>query len=292
MHQITDLLTQYERYLRHERQASEATIASYLSDLRVLAEEINKPVEQIELNDFRRHVANLSEQGRKQSTIERKIAGYRTFWKWLILEKIIVENVPDGISIKKRPRPIPKWLSEDDLRTFVQTPDDNPRNQLAWTLLAWLGLRRSEILNMRIKDIHIGDRTLLIRNSKGNKDRLLLLPESLIEQIEQHITGRKDEDYVFKGDKGGQWSVQSFTRAFNRHLDRCGLFDKGITAHTLRHTFATHLVRRGVPITDVKALLGHADIKTTIIYLHSDQSQMRRAMNKHPLNEIDHRDKG
>lgn len=141
----------------------------------------------------------------------------------------------------------PAFLSEDDLRTFVQTPDDKPRNQLAWTLLAWLGLRRSEVLNMRVKDIQVGDRTLLIRNSKGNKDRLLVLPETLIAQTEPYIAGRKDEDYVFKGDRGGQWSVQSFTRAFHQHLERCGLLGKGITPHTLRHTFATHLVRRGVP---------------------------------------------
>ncbi len=285
MNTIIELLPRYERYLRHERQAAQATIHAYTSDLRVLSEVIPQPVEQVELNDFRRHVMNLSELGRKAATIERKIAGYRTFWHWLILEKIVTVNVPDGISIKKRPRPIPRWLSEDDLRTFVNTPEPKLRNATAWKLLGWLGLRRSEILNMKVRDLMLSDRAVLIRNGKGNKDRLLVLPEQVIDDLYCLTAGQGDDELIFKGDFGGAWSVRSFKHNFDKHLARCGLEGKHITPHTLRHTFATHLVRRGVSIVDVKALLGHSDIKTTIIYLHSDQAQLRRAMDKHVLND-------
>ncbi len=291
MTSILGLLHEYEEYLQHEHRVAKGTLRAYLSDLRLLGRAIPKDVRAITLNDLRAYQTDLGKQGQKIATVLRKFDGFRTFWKWLVLQKYVEENVAERVRLPRRIRRLPKWLTEDELRRFANTPvvpgrsHTYPfRDMVAWKTLAWLGLRRSELLNLKVVDVQVADGTLVIRHSKGDRDRVLPLPERLKGDLNFLIGDRGPDQYVFAGMPDTKWTYNSLMLAFRRQLRVCGLENRGITPHTIRHSFATHLVRRGVPLPVIKALLGHSDIKTTMVYIHVSQDDLKQAIAQHVLN--------
>ena len=286
MVQITSLLPRYEQFLRFELQRADATVSAYLSDLRGLDSAIDKPVEQIAKNDLRAYMRALGKRGISRSTVRRKVNGMSTFWKWLIDEGYIDANVTSGIVLPKRERKFARWLSETELRRYVETPDDDPRNALAWKLLAWLGLRRDELRRLRVGDVNLNDHRITIRDAKGQKDRVLPIPDALKDDLaDAQADGWRDAGmYLLPGDKGGYWSKNSFYKAFNAHVAAADL--PKITPHTLRHTLATHMSQRGVPLRIIQQWLGHERIETTGRYLHVAPEFMESALDKHVLNEV------
>lgn len=276
----------YRQYLEHERRMAKQTVAAYLGDVRTLIETIGDvDVSAIQQSDVRAHMRHLSERGYKQRTIERRIYGLATFFGWLKLEGLIQAAPTEGIRIPRRPRPLPTWLTESELRRFAETADPDARNDLAWKLLAWLGLRRGELLALTIQDVRLEDAVIVIRNGKGNRDRLLPVPATLAPVLGDMTQSVSPESWLLRGDMGGKWSVGSFNACFKRHLERCELARQGITPHTLRHSFATHLLQKGVNIVEIQALLGHADIKSTLVYLHMGKQQLEKALERHVLNQ-------
>lgn len=283
MSTITHLLPAYRLYLEHEAKRSPMTVAAYLSDLRRLAAFVDdRPIGAIQSDDLRAYMRVLSQAGLSTRTVERKMACFSTFWKWLKLEGRVTVVITESVRVPKPQRRLPVWLTESELLSFASTPDPNPRNDLAWKVLAWLGLRRGELLRLRCDDVLLEDRILIIRRGKGGRDRALPLPDALWEHFQRYLTGHTNER-VFPSNTGGDWSPQSFTAAFKEHLKRCGLGGRGLTPHSLRHSFATHLLNRGANIVEIQALLGHADIKSTLVYMHIDQAHLRQAVNLHPL---------
>lgn len=287
---INDCLARFETYLRHERGLKAMTIAGYLSDLRLLNDRYPLDVSDITLEQLRHYIRHLHMRGLKYRTIERHRAAFSTFWRWLRLEKIVTENPVEFLQLPKRPPPLPKWLEESDLRKFAETPDSSrfmamrQRNECAWRLLALLGLRRSEVLNLRVRDVMLRDRLIAIRGSKADGERVLPLPDALRGLLKAQIEGKAADDLVLPGIPGGQWSPKAFRIQFNHHARRCGL-PTWVTPHTIRHSYATHLVKRGVSIFDVQKMLGHKDIKTTLVYLHVSPDHLRGAAEKHILSE-------
>lgn len=288
---IIELLSEYEGYLQYERRVAKGTLRAYLSDLKGLGMIITKDVAAITLNDLRAYQSQLGKQGLTNSTIIRKFDGFRTFWKWLILQEYTTVNVPEHIRLPRRNRRVPKWLTEAELVRFANTPVQPGRSHtypfrdaVAWKTLAWLGLRRSEVLSLKVADVQVEDATLVIRHSKGDRDRVLPLPAKLQDDLRELIGDRAPDQFVFSSTPDCHWSVNGFTNCFKRHLQTCGLENRKVTPHTIRHSFATQLVRRGVPLPVVKALLGHSDIKTTMVYVHVGQDDLKRAIAQHVLN--------
>lgn len=286
MTQIPALLPRYEQFLRFELQRADSTVIAYLSDLRALNSAVDKPVEQIVKNDLREYMRRLGKRGISRSTVRRKINGMSTFWKWLMDEGYVERNATAGIVLPKREAKFARWLSEAELRRFVETPDADPRNALAWKLLAWLGLRRDELRRLRVGDVSLDDGLIVVRNAKGQKDRVLPIPDALKDDLSTaQADGWRDADmYLLPGDQGGYWSKNSFYYAFNAHVAAAGLPE--ITPHTLRHTLATHLSQRGVPLRIIQQWLGHTRIDTTGRYLHVAPEFMESALSKHVLNEV------
>lgn len=293
MTSIINLLSEFEEYLNNEKRSAPTTVQAYIKDLTQLGNLITKEIKEINLNDLRRFQREMGKKGLQNSTIERRFAAFSTFWKWLILQGYVTENPVERIQLPPRKRKIPKWLSEEELYIFANTRVVRKgdkwfslRDELAWRTLAWLGLRRAEVLNLRIGDVHIDDEVIIVRKSKGNRDRVLMVPPKLKDLFTEVMGDRPKDAYVFAGSQGHQWGVQPFDQAFLRHLQACGLHMPGITPHTLRHSFATHMTRSGVPLPVVKAMLGHEDIKSTMIYIQIDQSDVRKAMNGYILNRM------
>lgn len=280
---ITELFPAYERFLRYELQRADATVLAYLSDLRGLSCALGKPVEAITKNDLRGYMQQRGAAGISRATVRRSIQGMSTFWKWMMDEGYVSANATAGIVVPKRERRFARWLTEAELRRFVDTPDTQ-RNALAWKLLAWLGLRRNELRRLTVGDVSLSECLIAVRDTKDKEDRTLPIPDVLLEALETACLGRAAACYIVPGDKGGYWTSKSFYAAFKRHCAAAGLPD-GVTPHTLRHTLATHMSARGVPLRIIQQWLGHERIETTSFYLQVAPEFMADALARHVLNE-------
>lgn len=270
-----------------------STVISYRSDLLGLAKFCPDSVEQINTKQLRAYVRELSRRGLKSKTINRHFNGFTTFWKWLILEGVIDENPIPHITLPRVPLLAPHWLDNEELRAFYYTPsalrdpDLALRDTAAWQLLAWLGLRRGELLNLRGADVNLSVPSITIRASKNKRDRIMPLPLQLIASMRELMAGHQPFEFVFRGPAGGKWPVKTFDYAFKRHLKHAGLSGRDISPHWLRHTFATNQRLMGTDIVDVQMMLGHADLKSTMVYVHFDQTRMAAATSRNILNQLE-----
>lgn len=284
---IQDLLTAYHDYLRYERQLAPATITAYLSDLNVLSQWTATAVQELTLNDLREYMRHLAKRGLKPATIRRKMHGFSTFWEWLRLEGYVDEIITDRLRLPRRPQTIPQWLSVDELRRFANTTPPRrdkrlrQRDSLAWKTLVFLGLRRGELLNLQAMDVSLQDDIVIIRDTKNKEDRALPLTDPLRAAFRAWLPTLPDDEYVFASRARHPWGVGPFMRAFRRQVEAAGLADRDVTPHVIRHSFATHLALQGVHISVIKYLMGHKDIKSTMIYIHTDQESLQAAMERH-----------
>ncbi len=290
MTNMLDLLSSYTDYLVHERQLAHATMVAYVSDLHTLESFLQKPLESITSDDLRAFMRHMSKDGKQTTTIRRKMHGFTTFWQWLHLQGIVAKVITEDLRLPKRPRKTPNWLSQNELLRFLNaertdtTEFAQKRDSMAFKTLAWLGLRRSELLNLSVEDVDLNKGIVVIRNGKGRRDREIPIPETLIAEFAAYLADIKPTTYLFPSAAGKFWKPKFFSAAFHDQLKAADLEGKGITPHTLRHTFATHLIRQGVHITTLKELLGHQDLGTTMIYIHHDPATLREAMEHHILN--------
>lgn len=277
MKTLISLLPSYIDYLELERALRPQTVKAYKSDIERLHVFVgDKAIQKISLDDLRAHVRAMKKAGLSTQTIRRRIHSLNTFYKWLVLENILPEAISTKLHLPKRVRKQPIWLSDVEIRIFANTPS---RLSLAWKLLAWFGLRRSEMLRLDWRDVRLNDGIVIIRDTKSHDDRIIPIPDAFKPELAQEwidVGMPKDGRVV-------AIAKSPFMRAFRKHLINCGLQDKGITPHTLRHSFASSLIRQGVPITVVKDLLGHKDLNTTMIYVHHSDTLLQDAMNKHIL---------
>lgn len=278
---INDLIPRYWDYLEKERLLRPATCTGYVGDLRQLAHHLqNKPVETITRDDLRGYQRAMKEAGKAVGTIRRALHGFSTFWGWLAMERIATDEAVRGLIMPRRRRKEPVFMSEDELRTFASTPTESARESLAWGLFAWLGLRFREVFFLRAGDVKIEAREIIIRESKGD-DRTLPIPAALLEQLRAAVDGQPDDHRLFDG-----WGKNSVYAAFYAHLARCGLDGHSYTFRSLRHSFVSHRLERGVPIHTVRELAGHKRIDTTAMYAHATSAGKRAAIEQSPLAEV------
>ena len=278
---IKDLIARYWDYLEFERMLRSATCTGYISDLRQLDRHLAyKPVETIIRDDVREYQRTMAEQGMAESTIRRRIHGYRVFWSWLDMEGIASKSTTSNLILPRRRRKTPKFMSEEQLRTLIATPAATPRESLAWALYAWLGLRFNEVFKLMAKDVRLEDHALNIRESKSD-DRTLPIPNTLFPALERAVAGLQPDDRIF-----ANWSKNKMYKDFYAHLKVCGLDGLGFTFRALRHSFVTHRLDRDVPIHVVKDLAGHKRIDTTAVYAHASASGKRIAIENSPLAEV------
>ncbi len=277
MTKIKDLIDDYSDYLQYERTVTKQTLQAYLSDIKHLIDSVgNVDIANVTLSDLRQHMRDMSKEGLANATIRRRIHSLNTFYGWLVLEEYVEEQISRKLHLPKRDRKQPVWLSDSEIKRFANTPS---RLSIAWKLMAWFGLRRSEILHLDWKDVRLQDRVLIVRDTKSKKDRVMPIPKALLAELYEEW---RKKDMPESGSIVGI-TKSPFVRAFKKHLKACGLADKGVTPHTLRHSFASSLIRAGVPLTVVKELLGHKDVSTTMIYVHHSDELLQDAMEKHIL---------
>jgi len=225
-----------------------------------------------------------------QSSISKIIATVKSFFNYLEEEDITIKNPTRKIRVPKKICRIPSVMSKYEVDLIIRSVDfaplrcrkNNVRDKLVLSLLYYTGIRKSELLNLNWTDINLSRSTVIIRRGKGGKDRLIPLHKEVTGLLDRYLEERLPlkTDALIIGEQGRRMCNCSFVNLLKMYFAISGLKRKGYTAHSFRHSFATHLVEAGVDLFKVQKLLGHASLDTTKIYINFNSSQMAKAIDR------------
>lgn len=281
-------LVEYVEHLAYERGLAEASLTAYRRDLlQFLAELDGRSPSQALIE---RYVADLHVAGRAPTTISRKLAALRGFMAYLRGEGLVEDNPARRVAAPRRPRRLPDCLDRDEVEALLQGPDATTgaglRDRLLLEMLYSCGLRASEACTLSLWSIDRGQRMLRVRG-KGSKERLVPYGQVAETWLARWIDDERPrwlknlaEEALFLNRRGGCLSRISCWKIVRKHASTAGLGSR-VHPHTLRHSFATHLLENGADIRFVQALLGHADISTTEIYTHLTRERLQEVYLRH-----------
>lgn len=255
---LQELLERIKQELKL-RNYSPRTIDSYLCCLKEYFRYIKNIKREPEIAAIKRYLLKKQKKGQSSQTINLYLQAIKYFYREIMKSKT-------GIDIKfaKTASKLPVVLSRNEVEEIISSIK-NPKHSLLISLAYSAGLRVSEVINLKVKDINRGELTVHIRGAKGNRDRISIFSEKLLAQLEKNMTLKNKNDYVFESSRGGKLDGRSAQKIFGNALRKTGI-KKDATFHSLRHSFATHLLENGVDVRYVQELLGHANIRTTQIY--------------------------
>ncbi|MGA2363203.1 MAG: tyrosine recombinase XerC [Candidatus Aminicenantales bacterium] len=292
---MTKELSEFLAYLRHERNASPHTIAGYERDLRQLSEYLRE--REVRWNKagnvvLRGFLATLHEKKQKKSTIGRKLAAMRSFYDFCLRKKWVAENPAKVLATPKQDKPVPSFLSEEEMAGLLDLPtSDKPidlRDRALLELCYATGTRVSELVGIDVGDIHLDERLVRVRG-KGKKERLVPFGRKAAVTLQAYfrarpllLQDRMGEPAVFLNYRGGRLTTRSVQRMVQAHIRRTAV-SRRISPHSIRHSFASHLLGRGADLRVIQELLGHASLATTQKYTHVDLRQLLAVYKKsHP----------
>jgi integrase/recombinase XerD len=259
---------------------SERTVGTYIMCVRKFLEFTDKPVQYVGKAEAHTFLLYLKE--------ERKVAGntlnvYHMAIRFF-LEDILHKNMKLNIKYSKRPEKIPVFLTKEEMKKLIGKIS-NWKHRLMIEVLYGGGLRVSELLNLRVKDLLIENGYGFIRQGKGRKDRIFVLSKICIDKIKNLIEMERlsDEDYLFLTNRREQYSVRSVQEIVRKATLLAGI-NKEVHPHTLRHSFATHLIQNEASLNEVQTMLGHKSPETSMIYVHMASPNMINI--KSPLDEL------
>lgn len=293
-----DYLALFEEYLVVELGLSPNTRAAYLRDLRLLQKALGLDEEEELLRVSRRqllaYLAQLKQAGRSASTVARKLASIKAFYRFLTAERYIRRDPAAVLEAAKKGLQLPKVLSVEEVDKLLEQPNlgtpDGYRDKTMLELLYATGMRVSELVSVPVKNVDLKMQYLIVMG-KGSKERMLPLGRTALRYLERYINEVRPQLLHGKPDAAAELFVTSWGGAMTRQrvyeiIDAYGVsagIGKKITPHMLRHSFATHLLNNGTDLRVVQELLGHANISTTQIYTHLDVARLREVYDKtHP----------
>lgn len=281
-------LRDFLNYIRLERNFSEHTKASYQNDLRrylLFMQEKLPNLNAATTEDVREFVLSLNELGLESTSISRNISAIRSLHKFLASERTLDCNVADDITLPKPGRYLPTVLSLSETDQLLSMPmsekNDKPKYQLRdkaiLELMYATGMRVSEAVELRQQSLFFEAGFIRVFG-KGAKERLVPVGRTAIEWVEKYrvelrirLMNKSSEDYLFLNARGKKLTRMSFYNIVKENALLAGI-EKPISPHTLRHTFATHLLEGGADLRSVQEMLGHSSIKATQIYTHIDRA--------------------
>jgi integrase/recombinase XerD len=288
-----DLVGEYFAYLRVERGLSSNTLINYTHDLDRLqdfARSTGKAVHLLKKQDLSECFKLLTQTGLSPRSIARMISSARGFYRFLLRDGFIKEDPLANVSAPQIDKHLPNHLTEDEIGSLLNAPDIvNPtgiRDRAMLELLYATGLRVSELTGLVATDINF-ERGLLTCRGKGSKQRYIPIGRSALFWLEEYRRVRhlllKEASIkeFFVRDEGRPLTRHNFAEILKRYTSNLGF--KNVSPHTLRHSFATHLMQRGADSRSVQALLGHSDLATTQIYTHLSKEHLRQTYDSfHP----------
>lgn len=272
-----EIISQYLEYLELEKGLAQNTIDAYRRDLYDFAQNFDS-INSVDRNKINFYIRNLKEQNLTSTTITRKIASLRGFFKWTTAMNILAKNPASTLEQPKNPQRLPKVVSVKEIEEILNK-DISIIGLVIFELLYSCGLRVSELVNLKINDIDLHSKYVRCFG-KGSKERIIPIGNKAIESIKKYLPQRellqKKYNTVSKklllNDKGRYMTRQDIYN-FIRDLGKS--INKHITPHTIRHSFATHLLENGADLRVVQELLGHSDVSTTQLYTHISKKRLK-----------------
>ncbi len=275
-------IDKFLNYLKYQKNFSEHTVKNYKIDLTNFYEFVGK--DKITIDLIRNYLKKLYENKYTSRTISRKVSSLKSYFKYLESENIIDDNPMSLISNPKVEKTLPNYLNYDDLERLLEAPDINNkyglRDALILEMLYSSGCRVSELTNIKIKDINFKERKILILG-KGNKERYVYYGTKCENLLNKYLE-KETHEYLFTNKHGNKLNERIVRKIVDDNSKKARL-DVHVTPHTLRHTYATHLLNDGADLKSVGDLLGHENLSTTQIYTHISNERLREVYLKaHP----------
>lgn len=293
-----DYLALFQEYLTVELGLAKNTQLAYMRDLRLLMKSLQLKADEEMLQVSRQqliaYLVRLKQEGRAASTVARKLASIKAFYRFLTAERYIRRNPAEVLEAASRGLHLPKVLSVQEIERLLDEPNlgtlDGYRDKTMLELLYATGMRVSELVNVPVKNVDMKMQYVIVMG-KGSKERMLPLGRTALHYLEHYLSvvrpqllhGKPDADAeLFVTGWGGPMTRERFYEIIVAYGKSAGI-SKRVTPHMLRHSFATHLLNNGTDLRIVQELLGHADISTTQIYTHLDVERLREVYDKtHP----------
>lgn len=272
---IQNSIDRYLEFAQRElilRNYSRSTIKNYLLVLKKFL--ATSPPENPVLENIQDFILKKQEQGCSPQTLHIYLSAIKFFYR-----KVLHKDFNIHIPFPKRSNRLPVVLSRAEIEQLLQTIS-NHKHRLILALSYGSGLRVSEVLRIRVCDIHFHELLLYVRESKGKKDRFTVLPEKILRELRSFASGKSPHDLLFPSERGGILSTRTVQFVFHKAL-KVAHIEKPATFHSLRHSFATHLIENGVNLRYVQELLGHKSIRITERYTHVSLPALRNL--KSPL---------
>ncbi|MFH1670976.1 MAG: site-specific tyrosine recombinase/integron integrase [Patescibacteria group bacterium] len=263
-----ELLVRLENDLRI-RGMSPRTVKSYKSALKEYFAWKGKNLDQMDEESIREYLLHKEECGRSSSTRNLVLNAIKYFYR-----EVLRKNVPIKIRSAKEAKSLPVVLSRAEIGRMLDATE-NLKHRLLLAVAYGAGLRVSEVMSLRVRDVDLGERVVHVKRAKGNKDRITLLPEKIVSGLRTMNAGKNPDEFVFTSERGGKLTERTAQMVFECALQKAAV-QKSATFHSLRHSFATHLIENGVDIRYVQELLGHANIRTTQRYTQVTNPCLKR----------------
>lgn len=267
-------------FLKVELNYSELTIKSYQLDLTDFFEYIeSKKINYLTItnHDVRGYLKYLDSCNLKNSTISRRISTLRTFYNYLVDENIVENNVFHNVKNPKLEKKLPNYLNYNEMEELLESIDISTTEGLEKRLLIEMfystGCRVSEMINVKISDIDFTNKTIRIMG-KGSKERMVYFGDYASKYLDNYLSKVKCDKYLFTNKKGEKLTINEVEQIVKDIMKNISI-KTHVTPHTLRHTFATHLLNNGADIKTVQELLGHANLSTTGIYTHVSSDRLK-----------------
>src|SRR5215216_236167 len=303
---MEEYIDRFGDYLKYERNVSEHTLRNYMSDLEQFHDHLcpvdstgNRryvDIKQVDHITIREYLSKLYKEKRKKTSIARKLATLRTFFKFLCREEVVELNPARMVSSPRLEKKLPKVLSVDDVIRFIETPDLDTvlgkRDRAILEVLYATGCRVSELAGINLEDIDFGHESIRVRG-KGRKERIVPFGSKAKEALQMYMGVRgellveapeedRDPMALFLNYQGTRITTRSVGRMIDKYVEECAMMHD-ISPHSLRHSFATHLLSAGADLRSIQELLGHARLSTTQIYTQVSMEQLMQVYDKaHP----------
>jgi len=293
--QNTEIIEIFEKYLVEDKKASANTLSSYLRDIRQLGEYLEQncgtTIFEAGEEDLSDYIESLRSAGKSVATVSRSIASIKCLYMHLCIKQILEVNPSLKLIPDKSTQKLPQILSSEEVELLLDQPKcidaKGYRDRAMLELLYATGIRVTELIDLDISDVNIS--AGVIRCRSRNKERVIPLYPAAVKAVSDYITlvrpqmiAMPDEKSLFVNVGGERMSRQGFWKIIKYYQKKAGI-EKDITPHTLRHSFAAHLLENGADIHAIQEMLGHADISSTQVYSHLIKKQLKDVYNKaHP----------
>tara|TARA_B100001287_G_scaffold9358_1_gene7212 strand:+ start:1880 stop:2746 length:867 start_codon:yes stop_codon:yes gene_type:complete len=281
----------FQEYISVEKRFSKNTVISYLQDLnqffKFLSSEYNVSNNtEINFHLVRHWITRLLENGLEASSVNRKISTLKTYFRFLEREGYVKENPMFKIISPKAKKRLPIFLEEEKINNLLddikfESGFKGQRDKLIIELFYLTGMRLSELINIKIKDLNFNNFEVKVIG-KRKKERIIPLSDKIIKSIKMIIDNKNSEDYLFTNTKGDKLYNKMIYRVVNKYIGKVSSMKKK-SPHILRHTFATHMLNNGADINAIKELLGHSNLSATQVYTHNTIEKLKKIYHQsHP----------